>query len=57
MEGSKNRKTVEFEAHKKVKRPTEVEFTTKGGKKVDFIAEKQAAVPVHVKFKAKRTGK
>jgi hypothetical protein len=54
MKGSK---TVEFDAHKNVKRPTEVEFTTQGGKKVDFIAKKKAAIPVHVKFKAKRTEK
>lgn len=45
--------TVQFDAHKTVKRPAEVEFTTKSGKKVDFVAEKPAKVPVHVKFKAK----
>jgi len=48
------KKTVEFEAHKKVKLPTEVQFKTKNGKKIDFVAEKKATVPVHVKFKAKR---
>jgi hypothetical protein len=46
------RKTVQFDAHKITKRPTEVEFTTKDGKDVDFIASKKTKVPVHVKFKA-----
>jgi len=45
--------TVEFKAHKTVKRPTEVEFKTKDGKRVDFVAEKPTKVPVRVKFKAK----
>ena len=45
--------TVQFNAHKKVKMPTEVEFKTKSGKNVDFVAEKPTEVPVHVKFKAK----
>jgi hypothetical protein len=40
---------VEFEAHKIVKRPTEVEFTTKRGKEVEFTATKPTKVPVHVK--------
>ena len=48
------RKTVEFDAHKKVKKPTEVEFRTRDGKKVDFSARKPQRVRVHVKFKAKR---
>ena len=48
------KKTVEFDAHKKVKLPTEVEFETKNGKKVDFVADKKASVPVHVRFKAKK---
>jgi hypothetical protein len=48
------RKTVEFDAHKNVKEPTEVTFTTKKGQKVDFIAEKEVKEPVHVKFKAKK---
>lgn len=47
------KKTVEFNAHKTVKKPTEVEFKTKSGKKVDFFAGKPTKVPVHVKFKAK----
>lgn len=46
------KKTVQFDAHKKVKKPTEVTFTTKGGKVVDFVADKKVEVPVHVKFKA-----
>ncbi len=46
------KKRVEFEAHKNVKKPTEVEFTTKDGKEVDFVASKKAKVPVHVKFTA-----
>lgn len=45
--------TVEFDAHKKVKAPTEVAFSTKSGKRVGFVADKPTKVPVHVKFKAK----
>jgi hypothetical protein len=45
--------TVQFDAHKKVKLPTEVSFETKEGKEVDFNARKPTEVPVHVKFKAK----
>jgi len=47
------KRKVEFDAHKVVKRPTEVEFATKDGKTVDFLANKKAKVPVHVKFKAR----
>jgi hypothetical protein len=47
-------KKVEFDAHKTVKKPTEVEFETVGGKKVDFIAKKPVKVPVHVKFNTKK---
>jgi hypothetical protein len=47
-------KKVEFDAHKVVKKPTEVEFTTKSGQKVDFVAKKPTKVPVHVKFKANK---
>ena len=47
------RKTVEFDAHKMVKQPTEVTFTTRQGKQVDFVAEKKVEKPVHVKFRAK----
>jgi len=46
-------KKVEFDAHKVVKKPTEVVFKTGTGKKVDFVAEKPVKVPVHVKFKTK----
>ena len=45
-------KRVEFNAHKQVKKPTEVEFTTRDGKNVDFTARKKTRVPVRVKFKA-----
>lgn len=45
-------KKVEFDAHKVVKKPTEVEFKTRDGKEVDFVARKPTKVPVHVKFKA-----
>jgi len=45
-------KRVRFEAHKMVKKPAEVEFKTREGKKVDFIARKKTKVPVHVSFKA-----
>ncbi len=46
------RKKVEFDAHKIVKKRTEVEFTRRDGKDVDFTAMKKTKVPVHVKFKA-----
>jgi len=46
------KKRVEFDAHKTVKKRTEVEFTTKDGKDVDFTANKKAKVPVRVRFKA-----
>jgi hypothetical protein len=42
---------VEFDAHKKMKLPTEVQFRTKAGQKVDFTAKKSVEVPVHVKFR------
>jgi hypothetical protein len=45
------KRTVEFDAHKTVRKPTEVEFHTKSGKEVDFTARKPTKVPVHVKFK------
>jgi len=44
-------KKVEFDAHKKVKAPVEVQFSTKGGQNVDFVAKKSVEVPVHVKFR------
>jgi len=43
-------KKIEFDAHKKIKKPVEVQFETKKGKKVDFVADKKVKVPVHVKF-------
>ena len=43
---------VEFDAHKTVKKETEVKFATKDGRKVDFEAKKSVKVPVHVKFTA-----
>jgi hypothetical protein len=46
---------VEFDAHKTVRKPTEVSFKTKGGKKVSFEAEKPTKVPVHVKFAAEKS--
>jgi hypothetical protein len=54
MEGfSMRRKRVEFDAEKFVKKPTEVEFTTKDGKHVDFTAKKPVKEEVHVDFLAK----
>lgn len=44
---------MEFDALKTVKKPTEVEFTTKDGKEVDFIAKKPTKEEVHVDFLAK----
>ena len=46
------KRRVEFDAHKVVKRPTEVEFTKRDSAEVDFTARKKVKVPVHVKFKA-----
>lgn len=48
------KKTVQFDAHKKVKREVEVDFRTQKGTEVDFMAKKLVKVPVHVKFKAKK---
>jgi hypothetical protein len=51
--GSKMAKhKVEFDAHKTVKKETEVEFTKRDGTPVDFLANKPTNVPVHVKFNA-----
>jgi hypothetical protein len=50
--GNMAKKHVEFDAHKTVKKPTEVSFTTKDGKKVDFEADKKIKVPAHVEFDA-----
>jgi hypothetical protein len=46
------RKRIEFEAHKTVKRPTEVAFTTRDGKEADFVASKKTKVSVHMRFTA-----
>jgi predicted AAA+ superfamily ATPase len=43
---------VEFNAHKTVKKPVEVEFKKRDGTEIDFVAKKNVKVPVHVKFKA-----
>jgi len=48
------KETVKFVAHKTVRKPTEVQFTTSGGKKVDFIASKKQKVLTRVKFKANK---
>jgi hypothetical protein len=47
------KKRVEFDAHKVVKKATEVEFTRRDGTEVDFTARKKVEVPVHVRFRAK----
>lgn len=44
------RKKVEFDAHKKVKEPTKVKFTTRDGDRVSFVAAKPVNIPVHVRF-------
>lgn len=52
------KKTVQFDARKKVKVPVEVKFKTKTtGKRVDFDAHKPVKKTVHVKFKTKTSGK
>ncbi len=48
------KKHVVFQGHKTVKRPTEVAFTTKDGKRVDFEADKKVKVPVRVEFDANK---
>ena len=45
---------VVFQGHKTVKRPTEVTFKTKDGKKVDFEADKKVKIPVRVEFDANK---
>jgi hypothetical protein len=52
-----NRKRIDFEAHKTVKKPTRVSFETKSGEDVSFKAKKPTKVPVHVSFLAKRDAK
>ncbi len=46
-------KKIEFDANKKVTKPFEAKFKTRGGGKVDFLAGKKAHVPVHTKFTVK----
>jgi len=55
--GTTKRKTVEFNAHKKIKKPVRVKFETRAGTPVNFKARKPVETKVHVKFKAKRTGR
>jgi hypothetical protein len=47
------RHRVEFTAHKKVKEPTEVTFTTIAGERVDFVAKKPVTEEVDVNFLAR----
>lgn len=48
---------VDFTATKKGKEPTEVAFTTKGGKSVDFVAKKKVPEKVDVSFMARNKKK
>jgi hypothetical protein len=48
---------VEFDAHKKVKRPTRVAFERKGGEKVCFTAEKPTKVPIRDSFRARASSR
>ena len=45
--------TVQFDAHRAVKREVPVKFKTKDGERVSFEAKKKVKEPVRVKFKAK----
>jgi hypothetical protein len=54
--GTPKKKTVEFDAHKKVKKRVRVTFPTKDGT-ADFRARKPVEKKIHVKFKAKTTGR
>jgi hypothetical protein len=51
------RKKVEFDAHKVVKKKAEVEFTKRDGTPVDFTARKPVKIPVHVTFTAEKPQK
>ena len=55
--GTMAKKTVQFDAEKKVNVPVEVKFKTKTGERVDFDAHKPVKKTIHVKFKAKTSGK
>jgi hypothetical protein len=52
-----SKERVEFEAHKEVKRPTNVAFTTKSGQTVHFVSNKPVKIPIHVSFTANNTKK
>jgi len=49
-----SKQKVEFDAHKVVKKPAKVGFTTGDGTRVRFVAKKPTKVPVHVKFNANK---
>ena len=51
------KKTVEFDARKKVKVPVKVRFKRSSGEPVSFPAHKPVKKKVHVKFAAKSSGK
>ena len=51
------KKTVEFDARKKVKVPVKVKFKTRSGTPVRFPAHKPVKKKVHVKFAAKSSGR
>jgi hypothetical protein len=51
--GKMVKKTVEFDARKKVKVPVKVKFRTSSGEPVSFPAHKPVKKKVHVKFTAK----
>lgn len=48
---------VDFVATKRVKRPTEVAFRTKTGRKVDFVARKPVDKRVKISFMARNKNK
>lgn len=45
------KETVEFGAHRTVKKPIDVAFTTRDGRTVDFVAQKPAREEVCVRFR------
>lgn len=51
-----DKKRVSFSAHKKVKQPTRVSFSTKKGR-VSFTARKEVTRPVRVSFTVKNKKK
>lgn len=55
--GEVAKKTVEFDARKKVKVPVKVKFETSSGTPVSFPARKAVKKKVHVKFRAKSSGR